>query len=260
MGAVEHDLAGLFFARKRNRLLVNNQNWLAICCGDTGSGKSYSAMSMAKAISSRFSIRNVVFNPEEFLRRLTSKGSLQKGDVIIFDEAGVGMSSRAWYSIQNKLLGQVLQTFRNLNLGVIFTTPNLSFIDLQARKLFHNYFETIYLDREEEIAYLKTYEIQHNSRLDKTYYKHPRFSINSQLVTMEYLGIPKPEEKLIKDYEAKKTAYTEQLNTNALQEILNKQSKAKQKNESKGKCPKCGKNHGYMTSRGWKCRYCGYIS
>ena len=40
-----------FFKRIRVRLLYQNKNWLAIITGDTGSGKSYSALRIAKKIS-----------------------------------------------------------------------------------------------------------------------------------------------------------------------------------------------------------------
>jgi len=217
-----------FVKNVRYRLLKQNKNWLAIVCGDTGSGKSYSALSLADLIVSRGITvkRNVVFNPVQFLQKLTDK-SLKKGDILIFDEAGVGMSSREWYSTQNKLMGSVLQTFRNMNVGVIFTTPNLSFIDVQARKLFHNYIETANLDFKKNIATLKVYKIQHNSRLDKTYYKSPKFLVNGRVRKMTHFCLPKPKAYLIKEYEEAKTAYTENLNAEALKELTGGNEKNK---------------------------------
>lgn len=213
-----------FIKRTRARFLYHNQNWLAIICGETGSGKSYSAVSLAKLVGKRFYI---VFTPIEFLRLLNSN-RLGKGDIIIFDEAGVGMSSREWYSQQNKLLGTVLQTFRNMNVGVIFTTPNLSFIDIQARKLFHNYFETAYLDYENEEAYLKCYDIQVNSMYDKIYYKKPKFQDeNGGVYTMSHLVLDKPDDQTIKYYESRKSEYTKKLNENALKELTEPKNEAK---------------------------------
>lgn len=214
-------LAEEFLKRVRGRLIHRNKNWLAIVCGETGSGKSYSALSLADTICPRGITvkRNVVLDPIGFMNKIANKKDLKKGDILIFDEAGVGISSRDWYSIQNKLLGSVLQTFRNLNVGVIFTTPNLSFIDVQARKLFHNYFETVNIDYETETAYLKCYDIQHNSRYDKTYYKHPKFVRQGKTVTMGFIGIPKPRASLIREYEKVKTEFTEKLNQKVLKEL-----------------------------------------
>ena len=92
------NLANRFIKSIQNRLLRKNKNWLSIVCGDTGSGKSYSALTLANAISPRgITIkRNMVFNPIQFLEKINDKSKLQKGDVIIFDEAGVGMSAREW--------------------------------------------------------------------------------------------------------------------------------------------------------------------
>lgn len=203
--------------RIRGRLCFQNKNWLAIICGQTGSGKSYSAISLAQKIVGDKGAWYVVLDAIEFMTLINS-GKLRRGDIVIFDEAGVGMSSREWYSVQNKMLGAVLQTFRILNVGVIFTTPDLSFIDVQARKLFHNYLETAYLDQKEELAYLKIYDIQVNSRFDKIYYKHPRFKTDRGVVSLSHLVVPKPEIGL-DDYEDKKKVFTQKLNENALKEL-----------------------------------------
>lgn len=216
------DLGEKYFWRVRRRLLINNQNWLAVVAGETGSGKSYSAMAMADAISPRgFNVaRCLVFNPIQFLQRINHPDDLRKGDILIFDEAGVGMSAREWYSVQNKLLGSVLQTFRNLNVGVIFTVPNLGFIDVQARKLLHAYFETAHIDRKENVAVLRVYEVQHNSRLDKTYMKAPRFlTAEGCLVRCARIGIPKIADEIAAAYEEAKTNYTRALNERALTEL-----------------------------------------
>ena len=223
---IENHMFDKFIKRIKSRLLFKNKNWLAIICGETGSGKSYSALTIANLIGKK---THIVFTPIQFLQLLNS-GVLNKGDIIVFDEAGVGMSSREWYSVQNKLLGSVLQTFRNMNIGVIFTTPNLSFIDVQARKLFHHYFETAYLDYDTEEAYLKVYEIQVNSRLDKVYFKKPRFE-NEQgfIYTMSHLVVNKPKKDLTEHYEIVKSEYTKRLNEDALREILEPKGSKKKK-------------------------------
>jgi hypothetical protein len=214
-----------FIKRIYGRLRYKNKNWLAIICGETGSGKSYSALSLGSKIGRV----HIVFNPLEFMTLLNSD-KLSKGDVIIFDEAGVGISSREWYTVQNKLIGSVLQTFRNMNLAVIFTTPNLSFIDIQARKLFHNYFETAYLDYEKKETYLKVYDIQVNSRLDKIYYKNPKIRDDTgRVYCMDKLILDKPADKLVEYYEDRKTRYTDKLNKDVLAELQKGKEHAQRK-------------------------------
>lgn len=219
-------LAQQYVNRVKYRLHHFNKNWLAIICGETGSGKSYSALSLAEDIGRVF----IVFNALEFMKLLNS-GSVKKGDVIIFDEAGVGLSARDWYTIQNKILGSVLQTFRNMNIAVIFTTPNLSFIDVQARKLFHSYLETKFIDRDKKVSWLKPYDIQVNSRLDKVYYKSPRFEVEGKEVSLNHIGVSLPSPELVKRYEEMKTEYTKKLNENALKELNGDNNKDKGKKE-----------------------------
>ena len=213
----------LYIERIRNRLLKHNKNWIAIICGETGSAKSYSAMSLADLITKgSFNVKlHVVFSPVALIRLVNNPQNLKKGDIIIFDEAGVGMSSRDWYSVQNKLLGSVLQTFRNLNIGLIFTTPNLSFLDTQGRKLIHAYMETKGIDRVNKVSYLKVYDVQVNSRFDKTYFKAPIFKVKNQIVKCPIIALHKISSVKSKQYEILKTEYTKELNLKALQELEN---------------------------------------
>lgn len=116
----------------RDRLWIRHTNALIAIFGEPGSGKSLSAITLARLVDDRFTLDNVVYTPEDFLDRL-DKAS--RGTVVIFDEAGVGIPAREWQSLQNKLLNYVLQTFRYQNICVIFTTPHISYIDRQARHL-----------------------------------------------------------------------------------------------------------------------------
>lgn len=219
-------LGDALIRRIHNRLHGQNKNWLCVICGDTGSGKTYTSIRIAMTLNTTFDVgTHLVFTASEFMSLLNS-GMLRKGDIIVFDEAGVGMSSRSWMTVQNKVLGSVLQTFRHLNLGVIFTVPNLSFIDVQARRLFHNYFETLYIDHERQNAYLKVYDIKHNSMMGKTFYIKPRFTDESGRTTsVEYLGVPNIPSLVSELYERRKQAYTRILNEKAEKSIRRAEQK-----------------------------------
>jgi hypothetical protein len=219
--------ANIFLNRISNRIRKrkNNKNWLGIMCGQTGSGKSYASLTIAHYIGKKVF---TVFNSQEMLELINS-GKVNKGSVIVFDEAGVGMSSRDWYTVQNKVLASVLQTFRNMNVGVLFTTPNISYIDSSARKLFHNYFETDFIDRKTSVNYIKVYDIQYNSKLDKTYYKHPRILTNFGMYKVNSIGIPIPSNKVCEEYEKRKWDYTRGVNRMALKSITKINSKTKEK-------------------------------
>jgi hypothetical protein len=165
----------------------------------------------------------LVFKADDFLKLLNS-GKLKKGDCIIWDEAGVGLPSREWYSISNKAIGYLLQTFRNLNLAVIFTTPNLGYIDNQARGLFHSYIQTERIDYKRNVAICKLFFIDVDAKKGKVYHKYPRFKFRTpegytRKTVIKELHIEKPSESLTKAYELKKKAYTAQLNLGLEREV-----------------------------------------
>jgi len=217
-----------FFSAIKNRLNKENRNWLCAITGDTGSGKSYTALRIGEILDPGFSISSVAFDPKEFITLVKNgkKGDnggfipLTKGSIIIFDEAGVGMAAREWQSIQNKLMGYILQTFRFKNYGVIFTVPDLSFIDVQARKLFHNYIKTREIDYSCQRVKCSIYVIDHNDWINKTY----RHTVGSEGQAAIW-GFPKPSEVLISDYERKKAQYAEGLYQSALDMIDGRSTK-----------------------------------
>ena len=141
--------------------------------GETGTGKSYAAMRLGQLIDKDFNIRNVVFSPKQFMEILENPW-IKRGSVIIFDEAGVGIPSRDWYTIQNKMLGYVMQTFRHMNLCVIFTVPNIGFVDVQMRNLFHIYLETQSINYKKRICKLKVFYFKQHARSEKALPIHPR--------------------------------------------------------------------------------------
>jgi len=57
----------------KRRLYEYNKNWLAIICGETGSGKSYSALKIAETVDPTFSPERIVFSSEQFVRLLGKK-------------------------------------------------------------------------------------------------------------------------------------------------------------------------------------------
>jgi predicted Zn-ribbon and HTH transcriptional regulator len=196
----------------RTRILKRNKNWLGIVVGDTGSGKSFSAIRLAQAIDPGFTIDRVVFNPNDFIALIRS--DLPRGSAIVFDEAGVGMPSREWYSIQNKVLGYVLQTFRYKNYAVIFTVPSIDFVDVQARKLFHAYIETCGINYSIKAVKLKYKIPRYNNHMNKWFWIYPRIKGKR----FETLWLGKPDKSFIKLYELKKRTEAEKLLVTANQE------------------------------------------
>jgi ABC-type dipeptide/oligopeptide/nickel transport system ATPase component len=194
----------------KKRLQNLNRNWLAVIVGETGSGKSFLALKLGQLIDPEFNITKVVFSPSEFMKLITS-GILRKGDCIVWDEAGVSVPAREWYSISNKSINYIAQTFRHDNLAVIFTVPNFDYIDSQLRKLFHTYIETQHINRVKKLCRVKWLNISYDGRTKKLYMKYPRVNIRGVDYKIKKVGIGLPTQELQDDYEKKKRKFTDKL-------------------------------------------------
>jgi len=212
-----------------NRVYNLNKNWLGIIVGGTGSGKSYAALRLAEQIDPNFSIDQVVFSAEEFLKLLSS-GKLTRGNVVIWDEAGVGIPRREWYSISNKLINYILQTFRYENLAVIFTVPTMAFIDSNSQKLFHCSIETLNINKKYKTCECKVKRMEYQPLTDKTYFKFYRN--NHIVLSRTYLKLAHRDLRIA--YERKKSSWASDLKESALQDLLQlKRKKEITQNRSK---------------------------
>jgi hypothetical protein len=199
------------------RSLLRGENYVGIVTGKTRSGKSMSALRLCMEIDPNFTIDNVIFSTREFMELLHS-GKLKRGSMILWDEAGVGIATRDWYSTLNKSLNYVLQTWGHQNIGLILTVPDFSMVDSQTRKLVNMHFKTIKLVRSRNIARLKPYFL---SPMEKAETKkvRPRYDISGKKLDIEYVEIKKPPTKMVNRYLKKKESFTSKLNASVLFDI-----------------------------------------
>lgn len=215
--------------RVRNRLNHLNKNWVAVIVGETGSGKSYSAIRIAKAIDPTFTIGRVCFTPEEFMD-LVDDPDLKPGNVLVFDEAGAGLSHRDWYKEQQKDMMKYFQIWRRRNLGLILTTPDVGFVDKQLRGIYHTYISTQQIDFEKEVCWVKWKNREFNpnplaSKDKRYYYKYPRVKENREVRVVERVAIKKPSKKLVEKYEKRKAEYTKKIRKDILKKLKERRKK-----------------------------------
>ena len=215
----QYDFFNEYMVRRRQRLIRNNKNWLAIAVGGTGDGKSWTAARECEYIDpnfinniKEFGIKSVVAfgKAQDYLKMIDSgieDHILKRGSMCMFDEAGVGVPSREWYKEQNKDFSYVSQTFRNLNIGTIFTTPDISFIDSQPRKLFHDYQKAIKVIIEKKVVVIQPLVMENNPRMGKIYYKYPFF----HGIQIRRLYVGKPSQIFINEYEPAKDVFNNTL-------------------------------------------------
>lgn len=193
------------------RVLDYNKNIIGVAIGDTGSGKTWSAIRLGELIDPNFNIDNVVFSASEFLALLNS-GRLHKGSVIVYEEVQLSMNKRKWYALSNSIMNQVLSTFRNLNLVVIFTTPDLSYFDSQGQKLIKVIFETKSIIKEKNLSVVSPKILSINHITGKIYFKYMRVVKDGEVRVMDKLLLQKASHKLLAEYELKKKQFNDALN------------------------------------------------
>lgn len=193
----------------KNRIR-KKKNFLAFLGGETGSGKSWSCLSIAEQLDPTFDATKVVFKGIELMKLVTS-GGLKPGSVIIFEEVGVELSNRNWQSSLNKLLSYLFQTFRHRRFILIMNAPYMDFVDAATRKLFHAEWLMIKIDTVKKEGMIKPQRMQYNPRYKKFYYKWLRVLTPKGKVPIKTWRIPKPSQDLIDAYEIKKKSFSDQL-------------------------------------------------
>jgi len=209
------------------RRIQLNKNNLVVFMGATGSGKTWSGISILEIMSKRdkipFTIDHIVFSLKE-LMELINSGMLKKGSKILFDEPQISISNRDFQSEANKVFNFLLTTFRHRNWTLFFCTPYEDLLDKSTRKLFHAKFETMSINVNTKTCKVKPKVIEYNSQIGKFYEKFLRVSYkplgssNNVVTKLKFWNVPKPSKELIKEYEKKKLNFTTNLN----REIMNK--------------------------------------
>lgn len=209
-----------------NRRISSNKNFLGVFVGQTGSGKSYGSIELAdRLMHNNLPKENICFTAEQFLKRLDDglkDNTLKKGDVLIWEETGIGLKAKDWQSKSNKIINSVIQVFRTENLIVIMNVPFLTFIDSDARRLIHAFFQTKRIDKKNKRVIVKPMNIQVNQISGKVYTKYLIARMpNGASVKVKTIALPKPRKELVDYYEEKSGEFKRNVITEARQKLDN---------------------------------------
>jgi hypothetical protein len=204
-----------------SRIFVKNKNALIVIVGQTGSAKSYSGLGFLVPWylyiygipkPDEEIIKHVKFRAVDFMKEMEQK-DLPIGDGWMWDEAGVDAGNQDYQSLKNKVISWYAQTCRSQRQLVIFTLPAMSMLTSQVRKLLHFYFETNGIDYKNEISFIKPFQMQYNTRMDKIYYHKFSYTTKEEFIeVIDEIGIPLIHESLKKLYEDKKEEFRVDLN------------------------------------------------
>ncbi|HEA46175.1 MAG TPA: hypothetical protein ENH99_00115, partial [Candidatus Pacearchaeota archaeon] len=180
---------GVAFNRWAGGKFKRNKNILLAMTGMTGSGKSYTSLRMCELyyqdkFKKPFPIENVCFSISELMKLLTSK-TLKRGEIIILEEAGTSLNSLDYQNKVSKLFTFILQSFRSMNIGLIFTLPVLTMLNKSARMLLHAHFVTSGIDFYLKNCKIKPLYHQLNQERGKSYWKYQRIKVNGDIHTIK---------------------------------------------------------------------------
>lgn len=223
---------GQVFCDWLHKRFNQNKNALITIMGATGSGKSYASIRLAELWYKRFfnetfPTTHICFTIHE-LAKLLNGGTLRFGDIIIFEEAGVSMSSLDFQNRLSKIMGFVLQSFRSKNICVIFNLPSISFLNKTARVLMHLIIETDGINKSAGYVKLKPLLNNYNVRMDKSYNVYMRVSYTNRKKAIKRWKIKKPSEEILIPYEKMKDAFVNSVISNLVMESKNAEQKDKQ--------------------------------
>ena len=217
------------FARFILKRLKNNLNFMGLFFGETGSGKTWSAISLSQSIDPDFEVRQIAFDFKEMMSIINADWfKAKKKKIIVFDEPQISISNRTWQSLTNKLMNYLVSTFRHQNIIVFFCCPYQDFLDSASMKLLHATLECVAIDKKKKLCIVKPLLPQYNSRMKKYYYHAVYVIRDGGAEALRMVGIKKPTDELIKQYEQRKEMFTSALNK-SIEEQLEQIDKPKAK-------------------------------
>jgi len=197
------------------RLNRDNEHFMGVVVGREGSGKSLTAVAIAALVDPEFTADDVFFDPQDLLKAFDSD-EYGPGNMIIMDEAGVGLGNRSWYDKEQILLNQTLQTVRDDNMGVIFTLPRLEELDSQTIGRLHAMIQMEgVVDGNYATAKWKNIELSRDGR-GNDYQKYPRYMVDGSTRRISQIAIARPPASIEENYEQRKEAFKSELYEDAI--------------------------------------------
>lgn len=201
------------------RMHRRDKNYVAAFCGETGSGKSYSALRFCEFIDPTFSVDRIAWNLEEFVELVNQ--DLPPGSMILLEEASTSLNAKSWWEKEQQLVQQILDTWRHFNRGAVLTLPSFNQLQKDSRGRCHALAETRGIDHQRELVKLRYRYVQQDSESGDLYLKYHRLPDPETGIEKAYTGIgmPKPSEALRVKYEEEKQEFTSELNQQILDEL-----------------------------------------
>lgn len=203
----------------KKKVYRRNENAIIAIVGKTGSGKSYTALSLAEQFEG-FKHENMCFTAKEFFSLINSN-KLSKGSVILFDESEVDLDNLTFWDKIARYFAYLMATVRYRNYIIIFTMPYKNDVIKKVRNLVHYTVEcTGAKNYNQGYSLVKIFENSANYRTGEVYDKYLRVVQGGKLYKIKYLKVHLPSKETIDYYEFRKHEYVSQLYARMEKDII----------------------------------------
>lgn len=211
-----------------NRVKNRNNSTNVRFVGDTGSGKSWSALYYCEKCSilqgRKFTPDWIFFSIRDVIKRV-SEEEPKPGTVFFIDEQQIGASAKEHQSKRNKAYSAFMSTVRSNRYIIVTTLPFSDMEDKQLRRLFHVEMETCGVNQDRNTVTVKPRYLEHSRVKDKVYrkrlvvsYKDPITGLNKG-TKINLWEVPKPSQEIIDKYEQMKKEFKRILYSKLNQEL-----------------------------------------
>jgi len=199
-----------------NRVKHQNNSTNIRFIGDTGSGKSWSALAiaeiMAGMMNKQIEAEDIYFSISDVIRRI-AKSPPKAGTIFFIDEQQVQGSAGEHSNLRGKAYTTFFSTVRSRRYIIISTMPFADMIIKKVRRFFHVEIETIGVDVVHKVVKTKPRLLEYHKQKDYVYRKRlvviskdPKSGITKGKKISTW-DIPKPSDEMINIYEQKKAEF-----------------------------------------------------
>ncbi len=202
-----------------NRVRTQNNSTNIRLIGDTGTGKSWSALSiaeiMARLLNKEITEKNIYFSISDVIRRI-AKDPPRPGEIFFIDEQQVDSSATDYNTLRGKAYTTFFSTIRSKRYIIISTMPFADMIIKKVRRFFHVEIETLNVDAKRQVVRTKPRLLEYHKHKDFIYRKRLTAYYKDQVTNVwrqkkiTIWDIPKPSNKLINLYEQMKAEFQQQ--------------------------------------------------
>lgn len=202
-----------------NRVKRRNNSTNIRFTGDTGSGKSWSALAFAekcaKLLGTKITQDNIYFSIRDVISKVAEEEP-KPGTIFFVDEQQVGAGAKDHQSKKNKAYSAFLSTVRSNRYIIITTLPFSDMEDKQLRRLFHVEIETQGINFSTSTVKTRPRYLEHSRVKDKTYRKRlvVVFSDkegNRKARKLSFWDISRPSQEIVDIYEPMKRSFKQKL-------------------------------------------------